>query len=231
MDDDIIEIERLRTAVVIAGHTGDESFARSHLDHPNPDIRSAALGALERLGCLESATLSSGLTDGDSSVRRRAAQLAARHRDVDLIDRLDDADDLVVEMAAWACGEQWAPEDDGNRVVPVDTRIVLRLVDLATSHSEPLVRESAVAALGSIQDERGLDAILSACDDKPAIRRRAVLALAPFGGPDVDAALRRALDDRDWQVRQAAEDVLGPMASSRRGTLDDQQDSEQNEET
>jgi hypothetical protein len=31
--------------------------------------------------------------------------------------------------------------------------------------------------------------------------------LAPFDGPDVEAALERALTDRDWQVRQAAEDV------------------------
>ncbi|MEY3679413.1 MAG: hypothetical protein RL547_25, partial [Actinomycetota bacterium] len=38
---------------------------------------------------------------------------------------------------------------------------------------------------------------------------RAVLALAPFDGPDVQAALKKALDDRDWQVRQAAEDLLG----------------------
>jgi hypothetical protein len=32
-----------------------------------------------------------------------------------------------------------------------------------------------------------------------------VLALAPFEGAEVDAALTRALSDRDWQVRQAAE--------------------------
>ena len=48
--------------------------------------------------------------------------------------------------------------------------------------------------------------------DKPAVRRRAVLALAPFLGDDdigrrVDAAIDRALEDRDWQVRQAAEDL------------------------
>ena len=49
----------------------------------------------------------------------------------------------------------------------------------------------------------------------PAIRRRAVLALAPFVAPDHDraadvaGALARATDDRDWQVRQAAEDVGG----------------------
>ena len=49
--------------------------------------------------------------------------------------------------------------------------------------ADPLVRESSVAALGAIGDDRGLDAILAATGDKPAIRRRAVLALAPFLDP------------------------------------------------
>ncbi len=43
--------------------------------------------------------------------------------------------------------------------------------------------------------------------DKPVVRRRAVLALAPFTGPEVEAALQAALADHDWQVRQAAEDI------------------------
>ena len=51
--------------------------------------------------------------------------------------------------------------------------------------------------------------MLAACDDKPAVRRRAVLALAAFDGPEVEARLHAALTDRDWQVRQAAEDLLG----------------------
>jgi hypothetical protein len=73
-----------------------------------------------------------------------------------------------------------------------------------------------VAALGAIGDDRGLDAILAATGDRPAIRRRAVLALAPFLAPDhprtgeVHEALARALADRDWQVRQAAEDLTTP---------------------
>ena len=82
------------------------------------------------------------------------------------------------------------------------------LTNSVFNHSDPLVREAAVAALGSIAHEDGRDAVLHACTDKPAIRRRAVLALGVFGGPEVDAALHRALEDRDWQVRQAAEDVL-----------------------
>ena len=50
--------------------------------------------------------------------------------------------------------------------------------------------------------------MLAACRDRATVRRRAVIALAAFEGPEVDAALRTALDDRDWQVRQAAEDLL-----------------------
>jgi len=34
-----------------------------------------------------------------------------------------------------------------------------------------------------------------------------VVALAAFDGPEVDEALDRAAEDRDWQVRQAAEDL------------------------
>jgi len=83
------------------------------------------------------------------------------------------------------------------------------LMAVAADHEDPLCREAAVAALGAIGDEAGLPAILAATGDKPAVRRRAVIALAPFEGEDVDAALQRALEGRDRQVRQAAEDLLG----------------------
>ena len=66
----------------------------------------------------------------------------------------------------------------------------------------------AALSLGILALAGGLEAVLAACRDKPAIRRRAVLALAAFEGPAVDGALRAALDDKDWQTRQAAEDLL-----------------------
>ena len=191
--------------VAVAGHTGDVDGARAGLDSDDSAVRAAALGALERLGVLDAALLTSSLADAAPSVRRRAATIAARHPDVDLVTSLSDGDPSVVEVAAWACGEREAVSD----------RILDRLVALATdAKADALVRESSVAALGAIGDERGLDAILTATTDKPAIRRRAVLALAPFLDPDhprateVDAALQRALADRDWQVRQAAEDLV-----------------------
>lgn len=184
--------------VVVAGHSGDLETARHGLSATDPHVRAAALGALKRLGRLSDDTLGDALEDPDVGVRRRAAELAAAHPQVDLVTALADDDARVVEVAAWSCGER---EIDAAEVIA-------RLEALATGHPDALVREASVAALGAIGDERGLAAILAATDDKPAVRRRAVLALAPFDGVAVDEALQRALTDRDWQVRQAAEDLL-----------------------
>jgi HEAT repeat protein len=184
-----------RAGVVVAGHTGDTATARAGLDSPDPGVRASALGALERCGALDDATLIDRFTDPHPAVRRRAAELAAGRRGIDLAGLLADPDTAVVEMACWACGEHEDPT-----AVPT-------LAALATTHDDALVREAAVAALGAIGDDGGLPAILAACQDKPAVRRRAVLALAPFDGPDVDAALAAAARDKDWQVRQAAEDL------------------------
>lgn len=186
-----------RRRVAVAGHTGDEATARAALADEAPSVRVVAIGALERLGVLSDAEVAGALTDDDPSVRRRAAELAARHPQVDLLPALGDREPFVAEMAAWAMGER-----------PASEAAVAALVDMATAHADALCREAAVAALGAIGDPAGLSAILAATTDKPAVRRRAVIALAPFEGPEVDAALQRALADRDWQVRQAAEDLL-----------------------
>lgn len=161
------------------------------------------MGALARLGEVRSADLDAALGDPDAGVRRRALEVVADlagagpATDVSILPLLDDEDETVVEVAAWASGER----------VPPEPGAVAALATLASGAPDALVREAAVAALGSIGDPAGLPAILSACTDKATVRRRAVLALAPFDGPEVDAALQTALGDRDWQVRQAAEDL------------------------
>lgn len=195
-----------RRTVAVAGHTGDAVTVRAGLDGRDPGVRATALQALARLGLLTDDLLRRAAADPAPTVRRRAATLAATHAEVDLTGLLEDADASVAEAAAWACGERAAP-----RRSELDT--VIALATGIGRGEDPLVREAAVAALGAIGDDRGLDAVLAATSDKPAIRRRAVLALAPFVDPNHDraaavaAALARAADDRDWQVRQAAEDV------------------------
>jgi len=187
-----------RTAAAVAGHSGDEATARSLLADPAPPVRASALAALARLGALSVADLHHALADPEPPVRRRALALAVGHPAVALVPLLADADPSIVEQAAWACGER----------EPAERGAVVALAEVATTHDDALCREAAVAALGAVGDPAGLPAILVATQDKATVRRRAVIALAPFGGPEVDAALTSALGDRDWQVRQAAEDQL-----------------------
>lgn len=189
-----------RREVALAGHRGEPAIARAALVDPDPTVRATALGALERLGALSSDDVARALDDPVAAVRRRASEAAAAlpgDEPPSLRRALASDDATVVEVAAWASGERLPPEPG----------IVDLLAALAVGHDDALVREAAVAALGSIGDDAGLPAILAATSDKATVRRRAVLALAPFDGPEVEAALARAREDRDWQVRQAAEDL------------------------
>ncbi len=201
-------VER-RKAAAVAGHTGDEATARRLLDDADARVRATALAALDRLGTLTSDELRRALADADTAVRRRALGLAAaRPGDgpPSTLDLLDDPDSVIAETAAWAAGERQPPEPGAGEA----------LARIATEHPEHLVREAAVAAIGAVGDPIGLPAVLAALGERATIRRRAVLALAAFEGPEVDAALHRALDDRDRQVRQAAEDLVSPSATSSR---------------
>jgi HEAT repeat protein len=203
---------RRRTAVT-AGYRGNTSEAAALARDPDPSVRSAALGALARLHALDGDQWhAAARVDPAPSVRRRACELAgqwaARRGEPQgapakvymLIDALDDDDASVVETAAWALGE-----------FAHDAAVALgRLSMVATGHDDPLCREAAVASLGTLGEPGALPVVLAALEDKPAIRRRAAIALAAFDDPSATDGLRRCLDDRDWQVRQAAEDLLGP---------------------
>lgn len=188
-----------RFAVIKAGFDNDHVTARNSLTHSDGSVRASALRALHRMKVLTHVDVESSLTDTSSEVRRTAAELAA-HFNVSIHSLLLDDDVFVAEMTAWSLGEREHPSDEE----------IHALISATTTHSEAVVREACAAALGSLGDARGLPAILIACSDKPAVRRRAVLALAPFEGDDVDTALQRALEDRDWQVRQNAEILVNP---------------------
>jgi HEAT repeat protein len=190
--------------VVIAGHTGDDATALSHVSDPDGRVRASALRALQRTHRLSNALIDRALADPDPTVRRTAAELAASSPGVALEALLADPEASVVEVASWALGE-WGQLAAGA---------VGTLSQVATGHSDSLCREAATAALGAIGDQRGLAAILEALSDKATVRRRATIALAAFDGAVVDAALERCLDDRDWQVRQVAEDLLDRRTGS-----------------
>jgi HEAT repeat protein len=216
-----------RRAASLAGYQGDEDVARRALGDQVAAVRASGLGALARMGRLRIADIEAALQDPSGVVRRRACELTVNLADPGgqllgaLVIALDDPDPWVVESACYALGESGPGANPGSagetspagqtspagNPRPGGDAVVPRLAAAATSHPDPLCREAAVAALGALGDRRGLPAILKATTDKTAIRRRAVLALAAFDGPDVETALTRAEQDRDWQVRQAAEDL------------------------
>lgn len=185
-------------AVTLAAHNNDTAMLENAFDGDDPHVRAIALSSLDKCDALMPRHIALALTDPERLVRHRLARIAAHDSRVDLLRLLADDDFAVAETAAWALGERDSVSDAEMQA----------LIMSATGHANPLVRESCVAAIGSLGDERGLPAILNACNDKPAVRRRAVISLAPFDSPEVTAALRAALTDRDWQVRQAAEDLL-----------------------
>jgi HEAT repeat protein len=184
---------------------------RASADDPDARVRAAAVGALVRAA--PSVALHAwqrAVTDESPAVRRRAAELAPKlsTQEIEapeqelvapLLSLLGDRDVTVVEASAWSLGELGDGACAGGAVAA--------LGGVVEHHRDALAREAAVAALGALGDVDGLAAVLAACTDKPAVRRRAVLALAPFEGAEVEAAIATALTDRDWQVRQAAEDL------------------------
>ena len=187
-----------RADIILAEAGNDVDALRDATSNADPTVRALALGSLSRLAALTDTDLFEALADPDALVRVRAIELAIPSGEIDLVHLLADDHDLVVETAAWALGER-------TENLP---EAVTALSLTATSHDISICREAAIAALGAIGSPDGLNAILAGLDDRAPVRRRAVLALAPFDTPEVTAALEAATQDRDRQVRQAAEDLL-----------------------
>ena len=192
-----------RRQIALAGHLGDHQAARHGLRDADAAVRATALGALDRLSALT-------LEDVDAAGRDPHPGCAPGPRSWPLAfgppprpwrpGPSRDPDPVVVEAGCFALGEIGA----AAAATVAGSRPTWGATTPTRSAGRPPWPPSAPSAT-----RRGLPAILAATSDKPAVRRRAVLALAPFSGPEVEAALDRARSDRDWQVRQAAEDLTG----------------------
>ena len=189
-------IERRQQLVQLA-REGDLSLARELCGDGDPRVRASSIAVLSENDALDESLIALGLSDPNPLVRMTVARAAAQNSSISVLELLNDEDSSVVEIACWAAGEQTEHGDS----------LIEALSGIALEHEDALCRESAVAALGALGDVRGLESILEATQDIATVRRRAVIALAPFEGQAVTDALQLALSDRDWQVRQAAEDL------------------------
>lgn len=190
---------------------------------PAVTVRRGAATAISRLAQFPSGTTAGSPTDPDTAqpetvdpetvepetvepgtaepetAEPETARLETADLETVALELLGDDDPTVAEIAAFALGE--LPDGSPRRVE--------ELAQVATGHQDSLCREAAVAALGSVGDPAGLAAVLTACGDRATVRRRAVLALAAFDGDEVTLMLESLTGDRDLQVSQAAEDLLG----------------------
>ena len=186
-----------RQRLIQSARKGDFSLAKELVTDSDPRVRSTSISVLSENLVLDDALIAIALRDPHPMVRSSLARAAATNISIPVLDLLNDVDASVIEVACWAVGEQGEPND---LAIEILSRIAL-------DHDDALCRESAVAALGALGDLRGLESILQATHDIATVRRRAVIALAPFQGEAVADAVEIALNDRDWQVRQAAEDL------------------------
>ena len=188
------------------------------------ETRVLAIGACERRQALTTTSLEQLLADPDSAVRRRAVEVFARASPDEVgplietvVSMLDGDDAVTVELAAWALGETLTKSDttEPPQGASVDISPVTdAIASVASSHPERTIRETAVAALGSIGDERGLDSVLRAMDDVATVRRRAVLSLGGFASDAAHKRIVEALEDVDWQVRQSARYLCRPPSDA-----------------
>ena len=189
-------IERRQQLIQLA-REGDLSLARELCGDGDPRVRASSIAVLSENDALDESLIALGMSDPNPLVRMSVARAAAQNSSISVLELLNDEDSSVIEIACWAAGEQTEHGDS----------LIEALSGIALEHEDALCRESAVAALGALGDVRGLESILKATKDIATVRRRAVIALAPFEGQAVTDALQFALSDRDWQVRQAAEDL------------------------
>tara|TARA_E500000331_G_scaffold339926_1_gene370705 strand:- start:824 stop:1486 length:663 start_codon:yes stop_codon:yes gene_type:complete len=203
------EVAERRRQAILARYENSELNATEITEFLNDTaavVREAALATVVKLNLDAGKHIVNALNDDDHGVRKRAVELV-----IDLSDNheyiskvlglLDDSSTFVVETVCWVIGEI------GNNYKNV-AEIVSKVSHVALTHDDSLCREAAVACLGSLGHVDGLATLLKVLDDKPNVRRRATLALAPFEGREVEEALKRKLKDRDLQTRQAAEDLL-----------------------
>jgi HEAT repeat protein len=198
--DDATLAESVDESLLRAGFAKSDDYMvvlRSNLTSSFARHRILALRGAVRQHLVTSHDWIAALRDSDVDVRREALNQVA-HATVDdqlvidaVVTCLSDSDPLVVDGALFALGEH------------LSAGAVEQMCVIASTHEDARCRESAVAALGAIGDDRARPAILAALNDKPPVRRRAIVALSNFEGPDIDAALALASEDRDWLVRAA----------------------------
>jgi HEAT repeat protein len=97
-----------------------------------------------------------------------------------------------------------------------DKKAVPALIETLLVDSDEEVRWKAAAALGRLNDDTGVDALITALNDVSwAVRRNATIALGDIGNEKGYEPLLNSLTDPDWHVRKYAAIALGKIGDER----------------
>lgn len=178
------------------------------LQHPNPRVRSSAMGTLAdlRAGAAAGAVIAALQRDPETDVRGRAAyalsKLVQPETREEIVSALrealkNDAAPPVKVGAIFSLGEIGATDAEKD-------------LRRALSRSEDTdVRKAAIEALGKLRSERAVEDLIALLRD-PAwtIRRESAQALGEIGDTRAVEPLLAASKDSDYYVRQAASAAL-----------------------
>ncbi len=181
------------------------------IESGDPGIRKRAIRAAPDASTQDRLQLlTRGFADRDPRVRREAAEIAGTDTTLGecTIEQLSrqvgsDIDPACREAAAFAIGECGSP-DEGRC-----------LFGLIKNDDSSIAREAMFAAIGAIavrhpgELDDDIDTVVRhSRHDKPAVRRRCIVALTAFDLDEARQAMLDALSDRDRYVRQTAEWIL-----------------------
>ena len=127
-----------------------------------------------------------------------------------LVELTQDANSNVRAIAVNALGQLDLKTLDGDAAVDV-------LIMVAQRDPDPIVRMSALAAMGVTGNRKALDALVAALDsDDVRFRRRAVIGLVRLHRPEVVAPLvRRFKQEQDHEIRVNIVRTLGSLGVRR----------------
>ena len=171
------------------------------LKDPDPEVRSNAAWALEKIGDPRSIPFFVDLLeDENEGIRTRAISalglLQAEEAEATLLPLLADESDSIRRAAARTLGML------GSRQA-VDPIIIL------LENQKWWVRQAAAESLGSIGSEKAVAALAAGFpEEEVRVRRSIVVALREIGSPEAIPVLEKALQDEDWEVRLYAKEAL-----------------------
>ncbi len=236
------------TAVYIAviealEQIGDEQAIESllrTLDSRYKDVRIAGIKALGQTGNEQGVeSLISSLKDSESEARSAAAkalgQIGSDRAIADLIATLEDEDRDVRETAAQSLENlDWQPEKDKigarywiikqqwEKCVEIGSPSVGLLITSLSATEDKKMRQSAIAALGQIDDWRAVRLLINALEDKDAnVRITAAKALGQIKAEGAIDPLIHALKDDEDGVRSTAIEALVAIGVPAAGPLGD----------